>query len=315
MGYSTEFYGSFAVSPTLSPQHSAYLAAFSESRRMIRDPTPLENRPDPLRTAVGLPLGPQGCYHVGTSGRLASLTEDSPVLNGNCPPEDQPGLRCQWCPSPDGTSIVWDEGEKFYLYVDWLRYLIEHFFEPWGYTLNGEVKWSGQEPSDTGVIRVVSNDIEVFGNIHVTNGEETRQLKVFLCHAKEDVDVVRRIQTMLEADFVHTWMDETDLLPGHEWRLEIEKALDSADLVIICLSNAAVDKTGYVQKEIALAMDLVQMQPEGRLFVIPLRLEECEVPRRLRQWQWLDIFSEDGESKLRQSLLKRAQELSDDEAA
>jgi hypothetical protein len=46
---------------------------------------------------------------------------------------------CQWVPSADGTRSCWDGQEKFYCWEEWLKYLIEHSLEPWGYRLNGEV--------------------------------------------------------------------------------------------------------------------------------------------------------------------------------
>ena len=44
----------------------------------------------------------------------------------------QPGLWCQWVPNASGTAIVWDEGEKFYYYIEWIKYLIEHFLRAVG---------------------------------------------------------------------------------------------------------------------------------------------------------------------------------------
>lgn len=59
--------------------------------------------------------------------------------------EDQgfPSNYCQWKPTEDGKSIVWDEREKFYEYVEWLEYLIKEFFKPRGYILNGTIGWEG----------------------------------------------------------------------------------------------------------------------------------------------------------------------------
>jgi hypothetical protein len=31
-------------------------------------------------------------------------------------------------------------------------------------------------------------------------------------------------------------------------------------------------------------------QPEGVSYLIPVRLEECEVPDRLSRWQWVDLY-------------------------
>lgn len=73
----------------------------------------------------------------------------------------QPGLWCQWIPTDDGTAIVWDEGEKFYNYKEWIEYLIQHFLAPWGYVLNGVVQWAGESRGDIGLIKIVNNDVQV----------------------------------------------------------------------------------------------------------------------------------------------------------
>jgi len=52
---------------------------------------------------------------------------------------------------------MWDGGEKFYNYVEWLKYLINHFFEKWGVKLNGEVYWKGEDGEDMGKIVVKDN--------------------------------------------------------------------------------------------------------------------------------------------------------------
>ena len=73
-------------------------------------------------------------------------------------------------------------------------------------------------------------------------------------------------------------MDEEDILVGQDWEREITKAVHATDLVIVCLSGHSVTKKGYIQKEIGLALDVADEQPEGAIFVIPLILEDCEVP-------------------------------------
>lgn len=68
-----------------------------------------------------------------------------------------PGIWCQWIPTEDGKCLEWDEGEKFYNYVEWLEYLIKEFLAPKGYVLNGEVEWTGEENGDIGLIIVKDN--------------------------------------------------------------------------------------------------------------------------------------------------------------
>ena len=74
------------------------------------------------------------------------------------------GAWCQWYPSEDGTSLV-AGGEKFYGYVNWLIYLINRFFKPWGRVLNGTVEWDGEDPADQGVIHVKDNEVRAVENV------------------------------------------------------------------------------------------------------------------------------------------------------
>lgn len=113
----------------------------------------------------------------------------------------------------------------------------------------------------------------------------TRRLQVFLCHSSTDRSGVRALHDRLVADGMDPWLDEEALLPGQEWELEIKKAVRYSDIVIICLSEEAVNKTGYVQNEIRIALEVANQKPEGEIFIIPLRLEACEIPDRLSRWQ------------------------------
>ena len=157
MGYTTTFVGQFAVSPPLKFEHVNYINAFSGSRRMKRDARKAETLPDPVRLAVGLPVDLSGGYFVGGGG-LAGQDDDKSVLDHNSPPSGQPSLWCQWVATADGTAIEWDGGEKFYEYVVWIQYLIQHFFAPWSYVLNGEVRWQGEEDDDMGKT-IINNNV------------------------------------------------------------------------------------------------------------------------------------------------------------
>jgi hypothetical protein len=143
----------------LKEEHARYLEAFSDTRRMRRDESKAKLLPDPVREAVGLPLGPEAAYFIGGSG-FKGQGEDDSVLDYNRPPRGQPGLWCQWVPAEDRTALMWNGAEKFYSYVEWLEYLLRHFLGPWGYVVNGTVTWQGEEPEDTGTITVTDNRVK-----------------------------------------------------------------------------------------------------------------------------------------------------------
>jgi hypothetical protein len=103
-------------------------------------------------------VGDDGGYFVGAEGQFGQEKSED-VLNYNSPPAGQPGLWCQWIPTLDMQGIQWDGNEKFYNYVEWLEYIIENFLKPWGFTLNGEVEYQGEDPGDTGFITVKDNEV------------------------------------------------------------------------------------------------------------------------------------------------------------
>lgn len=129
-------------------------------------------------------------------------------------------------------------------------------------------------------------------------------LRIFLCHSSSDKPNVRELYQELRADGIDPWLDEEKLLPGQNWQLEVRKAVRSSDIVIVCLSRTAINKAGYIHKEIKYALDIADQQPEDTIFIIPVRFEECEVPERLCKWQWVDLFEDHGYEKLMNSLSK-----------
>lgn len=231
MGYSTEFNGRFEIDKKLEPLHKLYLQALSISRRMKRNSDHPQLTEDPLRILVGLPVGVEGEFHVGSrmtdcpiwkaknhhlfspefkkialtllcvqkyyhknigkdifmtiismlSGdfqlldysqevnvKLISIqhpefliSDKRAIVDHNRPASTQPGLWNQWIPSSDGKGIEWDGGKKFYDYVKWLEYIIKNFLIPWGYTLNGNVKFQGENSEDRGIITVANNIVKM----------------------------------------------------------------------------------------------------------------------------------------------------------
>jgi formylglycine-generating enzyme required for sulfatase activity len=133
-----------------------------------------------------------------------------------------------------------------------------------------------------------------------------RPLRVFLCHSSADKPAVRDLYEKLTARGIDAWLDEKKLLPGQSWKIEIPKAVREADAVIICLSKTSITKEGYVQKEIKDALDIALEKPEGTIYLIPARLEECEAPSSLSDWHWVNLFDKQGMISLFKSLEVRA---------
>lgn len=136
-----------------------------------------------------------------------------------------------------------------------------------------------------------------------------RPLKIFLCHASANKPEVRKLYRYLRSKGLDPWLDEFKLLAGQKWQEEIPKALKDSDAIIIVLSKNSITKEGYVQREIKFALDKALDIPEGRIFIIPARLEECEIPESLKGYEWVDLFQKNWYRRLMSSLNERRVQL------
>lgn len=200
MGYSTELVGTLTLSKSLTEQQMDYLEKFWQSRHMKRDVKILCELDKGKNGYPGMTLetntpeevyGVDGEYYVGMDNECGEsiIDHNAPpgmwdkelgifdrlrinnerIKEGSC----QPGLWCQWVVDTEATMkdgvlvetgrtyLEWDGGQKFYNYVEWLKYLIKHFFSRWGVMLNGSIEWQGEESSDKGIIVVEDNVVKV----------------------------------------------------------------------------------------------------------------------------------------------------------
>jgi hypothetical protein len=123
---------------------------------------------------------------------------------------------------------------------------------------------------------------------------------IFLCHAKEDDERVADLFHRLSDQGFEPWYDKEKLDVGDRWENEIISAIEKSDFFAVCLSRKAVKKEGFVQKEIRTAIRQYQLGSFDLAFLLPIRLEECEVPdiridenTTLRSVQWADLFHND----------------------
>ena len=138
--------------------------------------------------------------------------------------------------------------------------------------------------------------------------EKQRPLRVFLSYASQDKLAVRELYERLKAEgWIDPWLDEEKLTLGQYWTSVIEDALDVADVVLIFLSKNSVQKEGFIQRELNYAWEISLEKPRSVIFLIPFRLDDCEVPRYLRSRQWGDYFGENKESTY-QTLLRSLRE-------
>lgn len=124
---------------------------------------------------------------------------------------------------------------------------------------------------------------------------------VFVSYSHEDTAfVLKLIGDLLRAN-VPVWLDRMHIKIG-PWDVAVEQALKRASHVVCVLSPASV-KSRNVLDEIGMAID-------ERKILIPILIDDCERPLRVRREQYID-FRHDYQSGLRKllSLLPRVSTL------
>ena len=115
--------------------------------------------------------------------------------------------------------------------------------------------------------------------------------QVFVAYVKEDQAAAEWLYDALSQKGFSPWMDVRKLLPGQNWPRAIENAIESSDFFVACYSSNSVRKRGGFQAEIRYALDCARRVPLDDIFVVPVRLDDCGVPRAVqREVQWVDLF-------------------------
>ena len=121
--------------------------------------------------------------------------------------------------------------------------------------------------------------------------EPPRLAQVFIAYVREDEAPASRLYHNLAATGFNPWMDVQKLLPGQNWPRAIENAIENSDFFVACFSRKSVNKKGGFQAEIRYALDCARQIPLDQIFIVPVRLDDCEPPRAIRhELQYIDLF-------------------------
>jgi hypothetical protein len=125
---------------------------------------------------------------------------------------------------------------------------------------------------------------------------------VFISYSRIDLPFVERLNAFLTDIGVTTWFDRKSLLPGQKWEDVIDDEIPRSRTFLTCLSKAAMDKKGFFHVEQHLASEAALRVPPEQLFILPVVLGDCEVPRKLRQYHTVNLVDPGAIEMLLQSL-------------
>lgn len=130
-------------------------------------------------------------------------------------------------------------------------------------------------------------DYEIYNRFeHYLESNQLKNKKVFLSHSSVDKSIVISVALDLQEKCISTWLDAFDILPGESITSKINKGLEECEFVLLFLSNNSV-KSNWVTKEWeTMLWDEIN---SGKIKIIPVKLEECEIPKILQTKKYIDL--------------------------
>lgn len=108
-----------------------------------------------------------------------------------------------------------------------------------------------------------------------------KQHRAFISYSRVNKEFASKLAKGLRTAGYHIWFDLMDIPTGSRWDDEVENALRECSIFLIILTPAAIASEN-VKDEIGYAID------HGKR-LLPILLENCDVPLRLRRFQYVDF--------------------------
>ena len=106
---------------------------------------------------------------------------------------------------------------------------------------------------------------------------------VFLSHASADKAIVRSVAVQLQSYGIEAWFDERQIRAGDSLTREIDNGLARAEIVVLFLSRSSLASV-WVDAEMRAALH-AQIEKRQYRALIPVILDECEIPPLLRDYR------------------------------
>ena len=103
----------------------------------------------------------------------------------------------------------------------------------------------------------------------------------FISYVRENQREVNRLYDDLTLANIPVWLDIHDINPGTRWRNAIQQAIRDGAFFIACFSQEyhCRDST-FMEEELTTAIEELRQRPTNRVWFIPVKLNECEIPDR-----------------------------------
>jgi response regulator RpfG family c-di-GMP phosphodiesterase len=128
--------------------------------------------------------------------------------------------------------------------------------------------------------------------------KKIKTIRIFLSYQNDDRKQVESLYRKLTERGFIPWMDINSTIRG-KWKPQLHKAIKESDYFIACFSSNSLRKRQSVfREELALALKIQKSLFRKEVFIVPVRLMDCEIPEEFGQFQYVNLFEKYGFPKL-----------------
>jgi hypothetical protein len=111
-------------------------------------------------------------------------------------------------------------------------------------------------------------------------------MEVFVSHSSKNTDFFNSLTSSLNEKNIKVWIFTEKVKPGDDMTQVVKKALNEVDYFIVVLSKDSV-KSEFVNFE--LSATLINEASRGENLIIPILIEECEIPSSIKNRLYIDF--------------------------
>ncbi len=135
-------------------------------------------------------------------------------------------------------------------------------------------------------------------------------VEIFISYANPDLEKATELGQRLAENGFRPYLEPKDEGSGSEEAADIRRAVRAADFFLLCLSGQATNATRLLDGQQQKTLDLFLNDTGSTAFLVPVRLEQCTVPKSLRAFVYeaeryklpVDLFEQDGWQELLQTI-------------
>lgn len=113
------------------------------------------------------------------------------------------------------------------------------------------------------------------GSDQEKTNKKSKGYRVFISYSSEDSSIARSVAKNCEKLGLHAWLDEENIMPGMNWRDEIEAAIKSSEVAIVIISKNSISPN-HANKDWSLICEEKWQRPDIK--IVSLKIEKIKTP-------------------------------------